>query len=312
MYIFHRLNPDRYSDLQGLFKKAFGSVHSLDWIEKKYNTDFLKVRDIGIIAYSEKGEAAAYYGVFPMRARYEGKSIIVGQSGDTMTAPEHQKKGLFTQLAQKCYSLSSDQGLSLIFGFPNKNSFPGFQRKLNWEFTGAMTTYQIKGHRIPMLEIAYKFPILRGPVHKRAHKILRLLSTFPSEELVRRFQLNQNSAGILHDQDFFAYKLRRPGIFLIQWEGFDLLVKIDSHLIIGDCGHFDTSRISEFVNALKRLGKKVGAGKVTMSLSPNHWLSQSLGNESVTSEGLPIGFFCIDPKIDPQGFVFCQADFDTF
>ena len=60
-------------------------------------------------------------------------------------------------LARMTYFEAFEQGIELIFGFPNKNSYPGFV-KLGWTFRENMQNFTIKGG-LPLCELAGKYPI---------------------------------------------------------------------------------------------------------------------------------------------------------
>src|SRR5665648_634488 len=102
-YVFKRLDEDSYHCLQELYLKSFDLKETLSFIRNKYETAYTGAKDIGYIAFDQLDSPAAYYGVFPMILTTGGKDILVAQSGDTMTAPDHRGKGLFVKLAQQAY-----------------------------------------------------------------------------------------------------------------------------------------------------------------------------------------------------------------
>lgn len=53
-------------------------------------------------------------------------------SVDTMIHPDFRNMGLFTELAKTAYSKARKLGYSLVYGFPNSNSYDGFVSKLGW------------------------------------------------------------------------------------------------------------------------------------------------------------------------------------
>ena len=142
MYLSSRINEDSYTDIQQLYELSFNHKEELRFIRTKYDTSVFGLRDVGMLAKSEEGENAAYYGVFPITLSIGSDDYLIAQSGDTMTAPAHRKQGLFVRLAEETYALCRKLGIQFVFGFPNENSFPGFKRNLNWVFHGRM--YQFK------------------------------------------------------------------------------------------------------------------------------------------------------------------------
>ena len=66
---------------------------------------------------------------------------------------KHRKKGLFIRLVKKTHQLAKDEGIRVIFGFPNKNSYPGFKNKLNWIFYGYMQQFVITTRTMPLSKL---------------------------------------------------------------------------------------------------------------------------------------------------------------
>lgn len=73
-----------------------------------------------------------HYAIIPYDLTYQGQPIKGSLSMTTMVHPEHHKKGIFVKLAQQVYDVAKGLEYDLVFGFPNKNSAPGFERKLDW------------------------------------------------------------------------------------------------------------------------------------------------------------------------------------
>ena len=73
-----------------------------------------------------------HYAVIPYDLTCQGQSVKGSLSMTTMVHPEHHKKGIFVKLAEQVYDAAKELEYDLVFGFPNKNSAPGFERKLGW------------------------------------------------------------------------------------------------------------------------------------------------------------------------------------
>src|SRR5436190_18087825 len=99
-YRIERITPEAYPHLVTLMRRCFGLRPSLGQVRWKFNTAAFGAGNIGYIAYAPDGTPAAYYGVFPVVVRFQGVDHLAAQSGDTMTDPAHQKKGLFIRLAK--------------------------------------------------------------------------------------------------------------------------------------------------------------------------------------------------------------------
>jgi len=304
MYDLKRINS--YKDIKQLYNQCFGIDHSIDRIKRKYDTQMFGLKDIGFIAYKEA--PAAYYGVFPITLYYHGKDYLVAQSGDTMTAPEHRNKGLFIQLAINTYILAAYEKIKLVFGFPNKQSYPGFKDKLGWKFYGYMQRFEFNVLTIPFCELASKFPVLKS-WYKRFVK--NTLSNY----VVDKADFAHSKAYIKKDANFIDYKLKGENVYLISFYGVGMLIKADKHLYIGEVTHPtlpDPMYCDMLLTRVKLLAHKLGCKKIIFTVSKNHWLYNILSTEKKPKRSLPIGFYIIDKNIDPSVIQFTHADFDTF
>jgi hypothetical protein len=142
-YRFERFSKEKIEDLRFLLNSPTQNL-SHSFFEKKFNTAFTGISYVGFIAYHRSThQPAAFYGVFPVFLEINGAPILAAQSGDTITHPAHQKKGLFISLAKLTYNLCIELKIQIVFGFPNQNSSPGFFRKLDWKQDGVIHRYAI-------------------------------------------------------------------------------------------------------------------------------------------------------------------------
>lgn len=309
-YTFFKLEKEHYSKIQDLYRRSFGMNKTIEEIEKKYNTDSWDYRNLGFLAKDERDDNAAYYGAFPIKMIIDGKEVLVAQSGDTMTAPEHQKKGLFVELAKKTYELAKNEGFAFVFGWPNENSYPGFKKKLDWVFTGNMKDFKINNKVFPLCELSSKYPGINGFYSSFIKRKLNKYQIKMTENELNFF--NEIPYGyIKRDKHFFNYKLN-PKSFLINYKGFTIFLKLDTHLYIGDVKQFDINKTEDFIKAIKNLSKLLLAKQTIISISENHWLFDILKNKIEFQEGLPIGYSVYNESIELKKIVFSRADFDTF
>jgi GNAT superfamily N-acetyltransferase len=92
---------------------------------------------IGFDAWAD-GELAAHYACIPTRVLVGQQVVTALLSLNTATHPNHQGKGLFTQLAQQTYERGAQMGVDCVYGVANANSTPGFVRKLGFQHAGAL------------------------------------------------------------------------------------------------------------------------------------------------------------------------------
>ncbi|MBC8305399.1 MAG: GNAT family N-acetyltransferase [Pelagibacterales bacterium] len=81
-------------------------------------------------------EIAGQYLVIPIELKYFKNKKSGSLSLNTLTAPEYQGNGLFTEMAKETYIYCAQNNIDLTIGFPNPNSYPGFVRKLEFKHLG--------------------------------------------------------------------------------------------------------------------------------------------------------------------------------
>lgn len=309
MYSTEKIDESKYSYIQFLQKVAFNNDIELSTIDKKYDTFLFGLKNTGFFAKAENGEIAAYYGVFPITLQYNGNDILVAQSGDTMTSPNHQKKGLFVKLANETYQYAAQNGVKLVFGFPNENSYPGFKNKLEWVFTGNMFTFSITNLTIPFCELSNKFNLLNIYYQKYVRFVLKKYKINFKEIEFQKFNTLGN---IKRDKLFFSYKLRNPYNHIINFNNYQLLIKVHGNLIIGDVSKSDYFDVNHFIISIKKLASILFCRKIILSISHNHWLYPLLQPHIAPKISLPIGFRLFTDAIDIAAIQFIGADYDTF
>lgn len=311
-YEFKRVSEDQLHIIQSLYQRCFGTYVLLEFLQKKYDTSVFGKRDIGFIAYHKStGDPAAYYGVFPVTVNVNGKIVLVCQSGDTMTAPEHRKKGLFVRLAHKTYELAAEVGIQFVFGFPNSFSHRGLE-KLGWSFFGNMMNFKVNTRALPIALISKKTGLFQGIYKSYVSYILQKHQAIKEEKSDGKMALASN-CNVEQSADFFNYK-KYNSSFIIDISGFKIWLKVDTTLQIGSVAYFESGREKELIGSLRKLARKLGCNKIVFSLSENHWLAQRLKKTLPAQEGLAIGFlnFNKDSRFPCDKFTFSKADFDTF
>lgn len=68
----------------------------------------------------------------PKHIWYKGSIINAAESGDTYTHPEYQHRGIFTTIVDTNRKRTQDAGHSLVYGTPNDQSRPGYEKKLEF------------------------------------------------------------------------------------------------------------------------------------------------------------------------------------
>ena len=126
------LNPDTIDR----YKECFDSngspkiLENLQW--QFFNNTTSKF--VVVIAFDElKNKVAGIYAVSLVKIKIGDNVYFGSQSLDTITDKDYRGRGLFTLLANSVYAQAINEGVDLVYGFPNGKSIHGFQKKLEWE-----------------------------------------------------------------------------------------------------------------------------------------------------------------------------------
>lgn len=80
----------------------------------------------------DTGHLGAIYATSPVELKIGPHRTVAVQSLDTLTDKNHRRKGLFNKMSAAVYARCKEAGVSLVYGFPNGASAPGFFSKSGW------------------------------------------------------------------------------------------------------------------------------------------------------------------------------------
>jgi hypothetical protein len=302
-YSIERLSISHIPHLQTLYKAAFGTRVTKEFLLKKYDTGFAGERFIGYLAMTATKEPAAFYGVLPCMLRLNGTSIRAAQSADTMTHPRHRRGGLFVNLAERTYALAREKGIEVIFGFPNQNSLPGFN-KLRWKFLDTpMQTFTLPANPLPLFRIISRFPFLR----RTYDSAIRTLFPLKADRAALSFALVD---GVIKDEAFLGYKSYSHSYF-IAVDDATVWIKPDGMLKIGHLGNVGPGSMQRILKKLRRLAFLSGLRRVVFITSANTFLFKSLCGSLQAKASFPIGFYPLtnrDWDFSSVQFEYCDID----
>lgn len=311
-YQTERLTPDHLAALTKLHNQSFSAKHTNDYVTHKYGTSIFGAFPIGYFAKNTANENAAYYGVFPININYQKQTILACQSGDTMTHPDHRGKGLFKMLAQKTYQTATEENIALVFGFTNSQSHPGFV-KLGWEFNGKWQNILLNTGVPDLSRVLNRLPFFKKYCNNRLSKY-----SINFEEQKWQVHTPNNVSGfVTKDANFFTYKKNYSQASLISFSGFQLFVKADGYLYIGDVSYFEEKDFAAFIEATKKLAQQTFMPKVAFQFSSNHWLNTYFINAGYqpfehATVGEIGGKILSNDKISIKEMMFTLADADFF
>lgn len=308
-YRFERLEEKHYADIVAIMKAAFGSALGVNFFKKKQQTDYIGKKHLGFIAYSSDNEPAAFYGVYPYMMELDGKTYLAAQSGDTMTNPKHGGKGLFIKLAKMTYDLAKQEGIQFIFGFPNKNSYPGFVKKLNWQHPENMINYTMRVATFPIAAIARKISLI-NVFYKPFTRIV--ISFFKSDvNYVPNSAISSGFGGVHRSDTFSKYKSFYDN-YIVALSDRCAWVKIDGALLVGDIELKQRNDADIVISDLKRIAFWLGCSKIVFPITKDILWDVLLRNKLKAEEGIAVGHVDLQSGLPLEKFKFVLADHDTF
>lgn len=306
-YTFERVSIHNVKDLVPIFLSAFGQKVKVEQLESKMNTSFAGASYIGYVAYAEDKSPVAFYGVFPVEVLVAGKVFLVAQSGDTMTDPKHQGKGLFVRLATKTYELCKQEGILGVFGFPSASSYPGFTKKLLWLHQENIEKFTLWVPSLPVGELSRFSPTLQK-LHLRA--CTWLLQKWPKTNSYLGSVLGAGNDGINRTNDYLRYKMRNNDVFQLQVKnGKVVTLKLSHYLGIGD---MELREFKSTIRQIRWLAFLLGYNRIVCYASPRSALAVEFKRYFKPVIGLPIGYINFSPKVDLAQVQYTYMDFDTF
>ncbi len=309
-YRYEKISPDHIDDLIFIYRDAFGSEVDRSYIYHKQDTSAFGPSFVGYIAYSESGEPAAFYGVFPCLLSLDGQKYLAAQSGDTMTHSNHRGKGLFTQLALKTYEYCREVGVHLVFGFPNENSYPGFTRNLSWQHFDDFQIYLVRVYTLPWTRLKKLLGLSTAARQRWARFIAgRHTAGSPFANSV----IESGIGGIDHSTDFFAYKSYGQA-WLLQVAGVNVWVKADENfLYIGDMERCDEATFDRALSALKNTARLMGIPHLRFQCSRGAYHEAGFKRHgTLFNKTYPIGGVNFTNSIPIERLKFTLSDNDTF
>ena len=307
-YHIERLSKVNLNALDKLHKLVYSRRHTDDYFAKKYDTAYTGVGYVGYIAFNEEHIPIAYYGVIPCFIRHGDKLFLAAQSADTMTHAKYRYKGLFVQLANLTFDLCREEGISLVFGFPNQNSLHGFLVKLKWQMTETMDYYDIPVGIVSLERLVKKLPFSRKLYVKYQDYILRdyLLPIKGIENSV----LKDGYAGINRNAHYLEYKTYHETQVIKIGESL-IWIKIRDGLIIGDmlCSSED---FDETIDKLCTIAFKLGLKRIQFHTSHQTRLSALFSDRYESVSSFYVLFKDLGSNIPLDKIKFTFADVDTF
>ena len=185
------------------------------------------------LAHDERGPvkgAGALYAALPVPFLAQEKRLTIVQSIDTFTAKSCRGQGLFPRLARVVYELAAADGCSLVYGFPNDFSYPGFKSKLGWQMLGPLPM-QVRpiGTRFLRVKLGVRTPNIVKNASLSHETFVRRIVNLPIdvEDLIKEWS-SPDYVGVWRDKAYLNWRIRRPGASYVIYEWRSSKGKLDA------------------------------------------------------------------------------------
>jgi hypothetical protein len=307
-YRVERLTGDNLGALDELYAAVYGRRPEDGYFRKKYDTGYTGATWLGYIAYNAGNTVVAYYGVMPCLIRYGTETILSAQSGDTMTHPGFRYKGMFVELSLMTFQLCRNEGVRLLFGFPNQNSYHGAITRLGWKQTETMECFIVPVRTLPLAAAARRFPWLK-PLY-RLYSRLVIGSREQKERKMPNSVLQDGYNGLWRSGSYMQYRTYSDN-YVLDIGGATVWLKADSDLVVGDMV-LGTADFDIVLAALRRLAVCLGLRRILFQSCPGTGLYRKLAERYEGAASFPVLFQDLGSGLLPETIKFTFADIDIF
>ena len=306
-YVVKPLDADTFADVERLHYAVYGKHPARGYFSRKYDTRFTGVQYVGFLAYA-KQVPVAFYGVLPCLMDVDGEPILVAQSADTMTHPEHRNRGLFVELAELTFQRCKDAHIRLLFGFPNQNSLPGFVGKLGWQSPTTLDYFVIRAGKAPFIGWAGRLPLLRGMLARYRRSVLGRYRD--AGMVVKNSVVGDGFCGIRRDDAWARYKTYSE-TRVIRIAGSRLWIKLGSFIQIGDM-EVAPEDFEQVLVGIKKLARALAVRDIYFHACPGTTLHALFARHGEPMSGFPVIFHVLGEALPIDRIKFTSADLDIF
>ena len=154
-----------------LFSRVFGRTSSeSEWRWKFSENPFAP--PLASLAVDADGVVIAQSTLLPVKLNVMGRAVLAAQSIDAMVDERRRGEQLFERTTKHCYENFVAVGGKLVFGFPNRNSYPTLMRKLSRRRVCYLAEYS---YRLGVRGVAKKLLRL-PPLVVGAHQVYRVIT----------------------------------------------------------------------------------------------------------------------------------------
>lgn len=306
-YRYERLEARHHKDLQDLFYRVFRDRPGREAFLKKYETNRLGKAVTGFVAiHIASGDLVAFYGVFPLQIDTRKEIIQGAQSGDTMTDPRHRRMGFFVHLAQLTYEACRREGIRLLIGQPNEQSYHGLVHTLRWEPMDEIVRFDLKTRwpALPWPKLALRLGLFRSLYLPLARRILKKrMATAPT---AFSNPLPDGAYRVHRDAAYLQYKEGPERLFL-NIDNKTYWVRLHDVFFIGEMSDYDFFPEKKW----RRLAWWLGYNTISFALNGSLPRPAALKNFQAGTRQASC-FLYLDNTLEKKNMVLTGADSDSW
>ncbi len=309
-YSIERITKQRLADLETLYISVYRRMHPAGYYLKKYDTVYTGKENLGFIAYDGKHRPVAYFGVVPCFLQ-DGKEIVpAAQAVDGMTDPGHRARGLFSLLLSKTIELCSAEGIRILFGFPNQDSYPPMIRS-GWKETGRMDRFTIPVRHNFFSSVISRFSFADKKNDWYQHPVLRhyvlKLAGLPASVLAEGY------AGVVRDEAFLKYRQYHETLVIGINNSCVWLNSRGDNLNIGDMEFSGSDKDFDILVAtVKNIAGQMRFRRIHFQASSQTRFCKLFANRYEAIPSFPVLFRDFGAGIQLEKIKFTFADTDSF
>ncbi|MEO5561785.1 MAG: GNAT family N-acetyltransferase [Chitinophagaceae bacterium] len=293
--IIKRISADTIPDIEKLYAQVYQKKPPVNYYKNKLATSFAGIEFAGFIAYAKNGTPVASLCIIPCFISQNNLRISAAQLTDGMTDPDYRGSGLFSYLSSAILDLAKQEGIDIVFGFPNQNAYPLLLHN-GWNEMERLHRFEIPVKR------SVKWLINRV---SRPAKVNYEERTGCSNSV-----LADGFAGIERSKGYLLYKLF-AGTGIIKADTAKAWIKADHDLAIGDM-IVDENNFEEMIQHIQAVAVKTGAGKIHFQGSPGTSLYKLFSKRYEAIPSFPVVIKKLNPKAETDRIKFTFADIDIF
>ena len=293
-----------FEDLYALHSATFKPAVSMSALRAKYDCAPLGRSPCSTIAY-EAGVPVAFHGALPYPVRIQGRRSWVGHSCDYITAPQCQRLGLHSQLAQLSLDLMRRQGMVGAFAMFSEVSGAA-SVKMGWRLIDGLQRFHLPsggarwGHRV------WRAPGL-GALYRR--HVERQLRPWLTERGALVNPLRNDGVAVDYAADYLSWK-RYGGSQMLAIAGATVWVRVAGRIAVGAAQGLDETNLEEVIARLRGIARRCGVSEVMFQVSGGTRLFDVLAQAAPAHSSYAVGILPFNDAFD--GILLNYGDFDTY